>query len=498
MLLQNLKRLIYHPFRSRILYDLFSSGLSVFLIFILIIWQPTPNQYLYLNTILIFPFLLILSNYLFGIYTAFKIVTPIRKTVVLSFSSVFVLCIYLLTSNFSVYLWITSLFSLILQIIPRWFFNIRQHFHHPIISTITQIDQPILVIGGGGYIGTHLVQQLLDQKAKVRVLDTFYYDKNVFSEYKNNPNLEIHTGDASDLYALTLALKDVQAVVHLAGIVGDPACAIDDQLTRHINIATTRMVKDSLKAFRIPKFIFASSCSVYGASDEIVDENSRLNPVSMYAQTKIDSEKEILADTFDAFHPTILRFATVFGHSKRMRFDLVTNLFTAQAHHQGSISVEGGDQWRPFIHVADIATAIIKVLKADHKKTSRQIFNVGDQNLNITIADLASLVSQVVQKDKHGNPVQIHINSSVPDRRNYHVSFQKIQSKLGFCAQYDLQAGIKEIFQHLLTNTYSKEYTDPLYSNLEMTKLINETFQTQEYQQKHFTLLNTNQSLLPT
>jgi nucleoside-diphosphate-sugar epimerase len=173
---------------------------------------------------------------------------------------------------------------------------------------------PVLVVGGGGYIGNHVVEKLIESGNKVRVFDKFYYGEKVKNDMEKISNVEVIEGDVSDLYSLTIALENVKSVVHLAGIVGDPASSIDKNLTRHINIVTTRMLKETVKAFRIPRFIFASSCSVYGASENIVDENASLNPVSLYAQTKIDSEKELLNDPYDYFQPTILRFATVFGH----------------------------------------------------------------------------------------------------------------------------------------------------------------------------------------
>lgn len=206
----------------------------------------------------------------------------------------------------------------------------------PVIkSDISNSKGPILVIGGGGYIGTHVVEQLLESGYSVRILDRFVFGKKVISDLLKNKNLEIIEGDISDLVALSRALQGVSAVVHLAGLVGDPACAVDENMTLHINIASTRVVKEMSKAFKVPHFIFASSCSVYGASDEVMNEGSSLNPVSLYAKTKIDSEQEILNDKTADFNPTILRFATVFGHSRRPRFDLVTNLFTAQAYNEG-------------------------------------------------------------------------------------------------------------------------------------------------------------------
>jgi nucleoside-diphosphate-sugar epimerase len=287
-------------------------------------------------------------------------------------------------------------------------------------------------------------------------------------------------------------MNNVRAVVHLAGIVGDPASSLDDQLTRQLNIVTTRMVKEQVKAFKIPRLIFASSCSVYGASNEVVTESSGLHPVSLYAQTKIDAEQELLADSADEFNPIILRFATVFGHSKRMRFDLVVNLFTAQAYMNGEITVKGSTQWRPFIHTADIAQAIVKVIEAPIDKVSRQIFNIGDDRLNTTIGQLAETVKQIVSKDRHNKTVRVTVNDNIDDLRNYHVSFEKIHRILGYQAGITLEAGIAEMYRHLKHHDYLKPFTDKIYSNMEMTKLIQKEFHSENYRKSHFTSLNGN------
>lgn len=331
----------------------------------------------------------------------------------------------------------------------------------------------VLVTGGAGYIGTHVVEQLLKKKYKVRIYDQFIFGTKPISDLKRNKNLEIVRGDIGELSKLLLACRNVDFIVHLAGLVGDPACAIDRDLTLQNNIVATRMMKELAKSFKAKKFIFASSCSVYGSSEKKVNEKSKLNPVSLYAKTKIDSEKEILGDKSKDLHPTILRFATVFGHSRRPRFDLVANFFTAQAYNNGLITVTGSDQWRPFVYVGDLAKAIIKIIEAPLIKVDRQIFNVGDNKLNITIENLAKLVQSVVKKDKKGNDVQISINDKQGDKRNYLVSFNRIKQILRFSAETNLEMGIEEIHTHFKKKTYRKDFKDRIYSNVEMTKLLN-------------------------
>ena len=266
------------------------------------------------------------------------------------------------------------------------------------------------------------------------------YGDEPIREFLGNPRFEFLEGDATDIRKLTLAMRDASAVVHLAGLVGDPACAVDAEFTRHTNIVATRMAKDVAQGLGVHKFVFASSCSVYGVSEKEVNEHAALNPVSLYAQTKIDSERELLSASRDDFFVTILRFATVFGHSRRPRFDLVGNLFTAQAVTDGLVTVVGPHQWRPFVHVRDLARSIVTVLKADPVTVQNQIFNVGDARLNMTILQLAEVVRAIAGDVR---PVDISVRDDAGDRRNYAVSFNKIRDVLGFKAETLMPEGIR-------------------------------------------------------
>jgi nucleoside-diphosphate-sugar epimerase len=325
---------------------------------------------------------------------------------------------------------------------------------------------PVLVIGGAGYIGSHTVNLLLKSGRRVRVLDKLMYTGDSLAEFKGNPDFELIEGDATDIRKLTAAMRGASSVVHLAGLVGDPACAVDPEFTRHTNIVATRMAKDVAQALGIQRFVFASSCSVYGVSDVEVDETADLHPVSLYAQTKIDSEQELLASGRDDFYVTVLRFATVFGHSRRPRFDLVANLFTAQAVTDGLITVIGPHQWRPFIHVRDLARAIVAVLDADPLLIQGQIFNVGDSRLNMTIVQLAEAVRAVVGKSRQ---VEISVRDDIHDKRNYAVSFHKIREALNYHAETLIEDGISEMAENFDLNRYHN-YRDEIYSNLAMTK----------------------------
>jgi nucleoside-diphosphate-sugar epimerase len=486
---------LYDPVKSRVVYDLVIS-LVVMVMMSAVLVMSGVSLTGWGQVWLGLPILFVTTNTSFGIYSIFKMSHPFTKSFVLALSIGTSAGLVLMTQGNQLLLLAATPFILLLTTLPRWFFNFGpKAFGHLLPGVINRDHQPVLVVGGGGYIGSHVVSQLLEAGFKVRVLDTFSYSPASLDHLKDDPDLEIHVGDVSDLFAMTLALKGVRSVIHLAGIVGDPACAVDDDLTRHINIATTRMLKESLKAFQIPQFIFASSCSVYGFSDQLVNEKSNINPVSLYAQTKVDAEREILQDTFDEFHPTILRFATVFGDSARMRFDLVANLFAAQAYHQGKITVNGGGQWRPFVHVADVASAIVAVVKADQKQVSRQVFNVGNEEHNVTIGELAKTVARVIKKDKNGRKVKVVIDKTVDDHRNYRVSFDKIKKVLGYETKYTLESGIAEMQQQFESGVYHQDYSDPVYSNLEMTKLLQQEFRTEEYQQQRFTAMNSTESV---
>lgn len=329
------------------------------------------------------------------------------------------------------------------------------------------------MVGGGGYIGSHVVDQLLREGFSVRVLDSLFYGKDTLAEFASHPNFELLCGDVTDISKLVQATNGASAVVHLAGLVGDPACALDESYTLHSNVIVTKMLKEVAISAGVQRFIFASSCSVYGANDEIVDETSGLNPVSLYARTKIASEKELLHSVSDEFFVTILRFATVFGHSRRPRFDLVGNLFTAQALNDGKITVFGGECWRPFIHVEDIARAIVLTLKANPFRVQGQILNVGDERLNMTIGQLAEIVYSVVQVER---PVEIISHKDSADRRNYNVSFDKIQRVLGFAATRMIEDGISEMVSEFRKGTYVN-YKEPKFSNLEVTKRVVVDFQ---------------------
>jgi nucleoside-diphosphate-sugar epimerase len=319
----------------------------------------------------------------------------------------------------------------------------------------------ILVIGGAGYVGSALLPKLLDRGHKVRLLDLFMYGEEPVEDLLAHPNLEVVRGDFRQLDKVVKAMDGVNAVIHIGAIVGDPACALDEDFTIEVNLTATRMIAEVAKARGVQRFIFASTCSVYGASDEILDERSALNPVSLYARSKIASEKVLSALTSDRFATTILRFGTVYGLSGRTRFDLVVNLLTAKAIVDGKITVHGADQWRPFVHVDDTAASILAVLEAPLDVVRGQIFNVGSEEQNKTLGELGAMIQRQV-------PTAECVFSLVGDndRRNYRVRFNKISQRLGFKAKWSLEAGIAQVISAFQDGKVT-DYRDDKYSNVQ-------------------------------
>jgi nucleoside-diphosphate-sugar epimerase len=415
------------------------------------------------------PFLLLTLNAILGIYSRFRIAPGIVKAGLLTVSILGVcgLLAWALPGNRAqVVLW--GLLAAPPLLLGRLLLSAVQGRHRGLTASMIKQRGPVLITGGAGYIGSGLIHLLLSRGHSVRILDSLMYGAESIKEFKGHRNFELVVGDVTDVGKLTEAMQGAAAVVHLAGLVGDPACAVDPAFTRQMNVISTQLVKDVAQATGVYRFVFASSCSVYGMSDTEVKESDRLNPVSLYAETKIDSEQELLSSTRDEFFVTVLRFATVFGHSRRPRFDLVANLFTAQAMKEGRITVIGPDQWRPFIHVDDLARAILLVLEAPPATVQGQIFNVGDKRQNLTILQLAETVKRVVERT--GKEVGISVREqSAQDRRNYAASFEKIKRTFGFEAATSVEQGIQDMVEHFRRGDYA-DYHEEIYSNVATTK----------------------------
>lgn len=316
----------------------------------------------------------------------------------------------------------------------------------------------VLVIGGVGYIGCCLVKRLLEQGKRVRVLDNAVYGLEPIQDLLDHPNLDYLYGDCRNIQDVVKAMHHVSSIVHLAAIVGDPACELNHKTTIEINYAATRMLIEVAKGYGVERLLFASSCSVYGATDEFMDENSGVQPVSLYAETKVSSERALFESASTNFHPIIMRFATVFGLSNRPRFDLIVNLLSAKAKQDGRITIFNGQQWRPFIHVRDVSEAIVLLLNAPLSIVSKEIFNVGDNRLNHTLIEVAEVIHSVFP----GARIEHQENS---DRRNYRVDFTKIEKRVGFRCQYTLEDGVREI-KTAFDSSQIENYLDIRFSNL--------------------------------
>ena len=330
----------------------------------------------------------------------------------------------------------------------------------------------VLVVGGAGYIGSLLVERLLEKGYHVRVLDSLLYGDEPLRAVKNHPNFELIVGDCRNIQDVVRAVRGAESVIHLAAIVGDPACDQDRGPALETNYAATRMLIEIAKGHGVGRLIFASSCSVYGATDVEMDENAAVQPISLYGQTKVDSERALLEARGDSFHPIILRFATVFGLSHRPRFDLVVNLLTARAHQEGVITIYNGQQWRPFIHVRDLVEATVRVLEAPARLVSGEIFNVGDSRLNHTLSQVSEMIREVFPSTR----IQ-HVENS--DRRNYRVNFEKLHKRIGFRARYSLRDGVEEL-KNAFDEGVITDYTDVRYHNQRFLEAVGGPARTSE------------------
>ncbi len=317
----------------------------------------------------------------------------------------------------------------------------------------------VLVIGGSGYIGSALLKILLERGYRVRLLDLFLYGYEPINEVKDHPNLDIKQGDLRRVEHVVEAMQGMDAVIHLGALVGDPACALDEKLTMEINLMATRLVAEVAKANKVQRLIFASTCSVYGANDEILNEHSKLNPVSLYAKSKVASERVLNELKDDDFAPVIVRFGTIYGFSGRTRFDLVVNLLTAKAIVDGEITLYGGEQWRPFLHVEDAALAVFLILEGNVQIVGGETFNVGSNEQNMTLQQVGELINRLVPSAK------LKDLGPSDDRRNYRVSFDKILNLIGFKPRWTVEDGVKQVIEAFETGRIA-DYTDSKYSNV--------------------------------
>lgn len=327
----------------------------------------------------------------------------------------------------------------------------------------------VLVTGGAGYLGCCLVRRLLDCGHRVRVLDRFCFGRAALHELESQPLLEVVEGDIRRLQEHPQLLDGIEAIAHLASLSNDPSCDIDEDMAHDVNVASAVELARQALQRGVHRFVLASSCTVYGRGVfEILDEQSPVRPVSTFGRTKLEAETAILEMRTDAFEPVVSRCATLFGHSPRMRFDLAVNQMVATAVRQGCIEVRGGgNQWRPFVHVRDAAEVMRQLLEADAALVSGEIFNVGDDALNIKICELARLVAGRI------GGVNIDTAKDDDDLRNYCVSFGKLKGRLGHRCVYGFEDGIGEVRQWLQEG--GVDTNAPVFNNVQRLRELRDT-----------------------
>lgn len=321
----------------------------------------------------------------------------------------------------------------------------------------------ILVTGGAGYIGSVLVRLLLARGWRVRVLDCLRAGGESLLELFDHPAFEFLRGDIRDAATVREAVRGCQAVAHLAAIVGDPACRADPDLARSTNLDGSRRLLDAAEQAGVPRFIFASTCSNYGKMpdpEQYVHETSPLAPVSLYAETKVAFEQELLARSRrNGLAGTCLRFATVYGISPRLRFDLTVNEFTRELALGRELVIFGEHFWRPYCHVRDLAGSVLAVLDAEPARVAGQVFNVGDTAENYTKKMIAEELLRQIPGAK------IRYVQRTEDPRDYRVNFDKIRRELGFRITRRVPDGIAEVLR-LLRSGLLSDPDAPQYANV--------------------------------
>lgn len=306
----------------------------------------------------------------------------------------------------------------------------------------------ILITGGAGYLGSVLSRKLLAKGHKVRILDDLWYGNKSIQECQNNENFELVKDDLRNLTTTVRAMKDIDGVIHLASIVGMPASSIEPRTSEEINYLATKNIAELCSLHKIPTYVFASTCSVYGSQpNQLITEKSEVAPMDFYAKQKYLSERAI---SWLNRAPTILRFGTLFGYSYRMRFDLVINLFIAQAILENKITVFGGNQFRPFLHVQDAAESLVFSIENELTGT----YNVISENM--TILDAAKKISEL-------SGCEIIISNENEDKRNYKVSGEKIK-QMGFKPKFGIEYAFNEL-KEKIDKGEIKDFNNEVYSN---------------------------------
>lgn len=307
----------------------------------------------------------------------------------------------------------------------------------------------ILITGGAGYVGSVLTRAAIAAGHDVRVFDRLCYGD---AGVADDPKCELVTGDVRRLQETPDLLNGVDAIIHLAGLANDPSCDLNPDMAHDVNVASTEELATAAVRAGVRRFVQVSSCSVYGKGVfELLDEESPTNAVSVYGRTKQEAEPPVLAKCGRGFEPVIARVATLYGASPRMRFDIAVNQMAATAVTQGVVNVfGGGNQWRPFMHVADGARALLMLAEAPADRVSGAVFNVGTNDGNYRIRDLAEKVAA------YFGGVEVDVQKEDDDQRTFRVQFDKFAEAFGFKPEYSLDTGCEEVRE-----TIEKQGIDP-------------------------------------
>ena len=321
----------------------------------------------------------------------------------------------------------------------------------------------IFVIGGAGYVGSALVPKLIDNGHEVTVYDLFIYGEEVL---KTDKNLNIIKGDIRDLDKLEKSLINHEIIIHLACISNDPSFELNPKLGKSINLDCFRpLVELSIKN-KIRRFIYASSSSVYGIKKEKnVNETLKLEPLTDYSKFKADCERILQEYTSDTFETVIVRPATVCGYAKRQRLDVVVNILTNLAFNKRKITIYGGDQLRPNIHIMDMVNVYMKILYTDKKLVNGQIFNAGYDNF--TVREIANTVKKVIGDDVEVETVKTN------DNRSYHISSQKIKEILDFDSKFTIKDAIQDLKDAFEQKKLPNSLEDSKYFNIKRMQELN-------------------------
>jgi nucleoside-diphosphate-sugar epimerase len=319
----------------------------------------------------------------------------------------------------------------------------------------------VLVTGGAGYVGSVVVDELLAEGHRVRAFDSLLHGSvpSLLQSWGDD-RFQFMRGDVRDAAARREALADVEAVLHLAAIVGDPACSREPDAAREVNVEGTRGLLDDAERAGVQRCVIASTCSNYGKmadNDVYATEEFDLRPVSLYAETKVAAELDALARA-DHFATCCLRFATVYGVSPRMRFDLTVNEFTREVALGKELVVFGEQFWRPYVHVRDAARAARLALSAPLEQVRGEVFNVGSTDENYRKLDLVELLKL---RDPSAKISFVHKDE---DPRDYRVSFEKVKERLGFDVARSVDDGIGEVMT-LLESGFLVDPYAPIYQN---------------------------------